>query len=66
MKHLFLSLMAAALMVANEMAAEPKQPNIICILTDDLGLGDVGVFFQNARRAAGDRAEPWQILVCKP
>ena len=58
--------MAAALMVANGIAAEPKQPNLIFILADDLGLGDVGVFFQNARRTAGDRAEPWQILVCKP
>ncbi|MBK1878936.1 sulfatase-like hydrolase/transferase [Pelagicoccus mobilis] len=27
----------------------PKQPNIIFILTDDLGWGDLGVFYQNSR-----------------
>ena len=40
-------------------AATP--PNIIFVLVDVLGLGDVGVFFQNARKAANDRAEPWHF-----
>src|ERR1035437_5716860 len=36
-------------------------PNILFILTDDLGYGDVGVFFQNARKASGIRSEPWHL-----
>jgi arylsulfatase A-like enzyme len=40
--------------------AAPK-PNIIYILTDDMGWGDYGVFFQNQRKANADRAEPWHM-----
>jgi arylsulfatase A-like enzyme len=36
-------------------------PNILFILTDDLGYGDIGVFFQNARKARGLRSEPWHL-----
>lgn len=55
----FLPILALFLAVQNLWAA--SRPNIIFILTDDLGWGDVGVFFQNGRKAAGDRSEPWHL-----
>ena len=42
-------------------AAVPAQPNIIYILTDDLGWGDLGVWFQNGRQAANIRSKPWHL-----
>ena len=35
------------------------KPNIIFILTDDLGYGDIGVFFQNLRKQTNNRSEPY-------
>ena len=40
--------------------APPPKPNIIFILVDDMGWGDVGAFWQNQRKANNDRTEPWQ------
>jgi arylsulfatase A-like enzyme len=38
-----------------------KKPNVIFILTDDQGYGDIGVFFQNQRQKSGDRSQPFEL-----
>lgn len=55
---IFLALGAICLLSADILPAAP--PNIIFILTDDLGWGDVGVLFQKNRQTADVRSKPWE------
>jgi arylsulfatase A-like enzyme len=36
-------------------------PNVNFVLSDDLGHGDMGVFFQNLRKTNNVRSEPWHM-----
>ncbi len=55
---LWLSLLSIVTCLSGNASPAPR-PNIIFILADDLGYGDVGVFHQNQRKDSGDRSKPW-------
>ncbi|BCU77280.1 sulfatase-like hydrolase/transferase [Luteolibacter sp. LG18] len=60
MKRLF-SILSVLLCSALFAAGAAPKPNVIFVLCDDLGYGDIGVFYQNLRKANNDRAEPWHF-----
>jgi arylsulfatase A-like enzyme len=64
MKPVFYALILTILCLGNSGLAQEKRktsPNIIFILTDDLGYGDVGVFFQHKRGASQDKSQPFTL-----
>lgn len=51
----------AHIMCAGLLHAQPRQPNIIFIMADDQGYGDLGAFFQQQRAKLKDASKPVEL-----
>jgi arylsulfatase A-like enzyme len=64
MKLTYSLLIASLLLIGSHASSQvmkpvAAKPNIIFIMTDDMGFGDLGSFFQNQRAKNNDRSKPW-------
>ena len=48
-------------LAAQAQDVQDKKPNIIFIIVDDQGYGDIGVYFQNERARLKDASRPYQV-----
>ncbi len=68
MNHSLTCLLISVIVIVNfgkvasaQAVNRPAKPNIIFILVDDMGWGDLGVFWQKQRMQQNNRSEPWQF-----